>query len=121
MVRILGTNLDNKKKVFIALRAIYGIGLAQAIKILSFLKIDPYKKVSNLSDFESISLRNFLEGSNLLLEGNLKRYIHQNIKHLIETSSYRGKRHLKGLPTRGQRTRTNSRTARKFKKALQKK
>jgi len=121
MIRILGTNLDNKKKIFVALKAIYGIGLSQSFKILSLLKINPLKKVTNLDNSEAIALRNFLEGNNLLLEGNLKRYIHQNIKHLIETNSYRGKRHLKGLPTRGQRTRTNSRTVRKFKKIIQKK
>ncbi len=121
MIRILGTNLDNKKKLFIALRAIYGIGLSQAIKILSFLRIDPFKRTAGLTDYESIALRNFIENSNLLLEGNLKRYRYQNIKHLIEINSYRGKRHLKGLPVRGQRTRTNSRTIRKYKKFIQKK
>lgn len=121
MVRILGTNLDSKKKLFIALTAIYGIGLSQAFKILLELKIDPLKKTLNLTDQESINLRTFLEGNTLLLEGNLKRYINQNIKRLIDVNSYRGRRHLSGLPVRGQRTRTNNRTVRKFKNFVKKK
>ncbi len=121
MIRILGTNLDNKKKIFIALTKIYGIGQSQAIKILNQLNINFLTKTENLNESESIKLRNFLENSKLLLEGNLKRFLNQNIKHLIDINSYRGRRHLKGLPTRGQRTRTNNRTARKFKKFTQKK
>lgn len=117
MIRILGTDLENKKKIFIALTSIYGIGLSRSLKILKELKIDSKKNVENLTEFEAIQLRNLLEeGNNFQLEGNLKRYINQNINRLIEIKSYRGKRHLKKLPVRGQRTRTNSRTVRKLNK-----
>lgn len=117
MIRILGTDLENKKKIFIALTSIYGIGLSRSLKILKDLKIDSKKNVENLTEFEAIQLRNLLEeGNNFQLEGNLKRYINQNINRLIEIKSYRGKRHLKKLPVRGQRTRTNSRTVRKLNK-----
>lgn len=117
MIRILGTDLENKKKIFIALTSIYGIGLSRSLKILKELKIDSKKNVENLTEFEAIQLRSLLEeGNNFQLEGNLKRYINQNINRLIEIKSYRGKRHLKKLPVRGQRTRTNSRTVRKLNK-----
>lgn len=117
MIRILGTDLENKKKIFIALTSIYGIGLSRSLKILKNLKIDLKKNVENLTEFEAIKLRNLLEeGNNFQLEGNLKRYINQNISRLIEIKCYRGKRHLKKLPVRGQRTRTNSRTVRKLNK-----
>lgn len=117
MIRILGTDLENKKKIFIALTSIYGIGLSRSLKILKDLEINSKKNVENLTEFEAIQLRNLLEeGNNFQLEGNLKRYINQNINRLIEIKSYRGKRHLKKLPVRGQRTRTNSRTVRKLNK-----
>ena len=117
MIRLLGTNLNNKKKIFIALTSIYGIGLSKSLKILNYLQINPQKNVEFLTEFENIQLRNFLEeGNNLLLEGNLKRYINQNINRLIEINSYRGRRHFKSLPVRGQRTRTNNRTIRKLNK-----
>lgn len=113
MIRILGNNLNNKKKIYIALTAIYGIGINTANKILLQLNINPYLKVSDLTEEHISLIRDFLEKSNLKLEGDLKRMINLNIKHLIEINSYRGKRHLKGLPVNGQRTRTNSRTSRK--------
>ena len=117
MIRILGTNLEKKKKIFIALTSIYGIGLSRSFNILKELNIDSKKKVENLTESEAIYLRNFLEeGNNFKLEGNLRRYINQNINHLIEINSYRGRRHLKNLPVRGQRTRTNNRTVRKLNK-----
>jgi small subunit ribosomal protein S13 len=113
MVRFLGNNLNNKKKIYLALTAIYGVGIATASKILKTLNINPDLKVSNLTEQNISNLRDMLEASHFQLEGDLKRMISLNIKHLIEINSFKGKRHLKGLPARGQRTRTNNRTSRK--------
>jgi small subunit ribosomal protein S13 len=113
MVRILGNNLSNRKKIFIALTSIYGIGISTSKKILSQLEINPNIKVAELGEINISKLRDLLESDQFKLEGNLKRVISLNIKRLIEISSFRGKRHLKGLPVRGQRTRTNNRTSRR--------
>jgi len=113
MVRLLGNNLSNKKKIFIALTSIYGIGISKALKILNILAINQNKKVADLNDKETSALRDMLESEISKYEGNLKLQISLNIKHLIDINCNRGKRHLKGLPVRGQRTRTNSRTARR--------
>jgi small subunit ribosomal protein S13 len=112
MVRILGTNLVNKKKIYIALTSIYGIGLAKAKEILRKLNINLELKPSELTDLQISALRDLLESEIYCLEGNLRRVINLNIKRLVDINSFRGKRHLKGLPCRGQRTRTNSRTSR---------
>ncbi len=113
MVRILGNNLPSKKKVYIALTVIYGIGVSSSLKILKDLNINPNIKVNELADHDISSLRDYLEIYPIKLEGDLKRYIKGNIKRLIDIQSYRGRRHLKGLPVRGQRTKTNSRTCRR--------
>jgi small subunit ribosomal protein S13 len=113
MVRVLGINLVNKKKIYLALTSIYGIGISRSLEILKKISIDPNTKVYNLNDNKVSLLRNILESDNFKLEGNLKRFISLNIKRLIDIQSFRGKRHLKGLPLRGQRTRTNSRTSRR--------
>ncbi len=113
MVRILGINLLNKKKVYIALTSIYGIGIPTSKKILKELNIDENKKVSELTEKDVSLLRDLLESDAYKVEGDLRRLISQNIKRLIEISSIRGRRHSKYLPVRGQRTRTNSRTARR--------
>lgn len=113
MVRFLGNTLPNKKAISIALTNIYGIGNSLALKVLTDLKIDPLKKVSALTEFEIANLRDYLETSSLKLEGNLRRTIYTNIKRLIDIKSFRGRRLLKGLPVRGQRTRTNNRTSRR--------
>lgn len=114
LIRILGNTLDSRKKVYIALTRIYGIGIPRSKSILKSLNISPDVKVSDLTNENVSSLRDLLENETFQLEGNLKRLLKQNINRLIEIGSYRGKRHLKGLPTRGQRTRTNSRTSRKL-------
>jgi small subunit ribosomal protein S13 len=114
MVRILGINLSNKKKISIALTAIYGIGIPRSNKILHQLNIDPNSKVSELTDKNILELRTLLETDEYKLEGDLRRLISLNIKRLIDINSFRGRRHLKGLPVRGQRTRTNNRTSRKL-------
>lgn len=113
MVRILGNNLSNKKKIYIALTSIYGIGIPTSKKILRQLSINPETKVSELTEGNVSSLRDTLETEEFKLEGDLKRLISLNIKRLIDISSFRGRRHLKGLPVRGQRTRTNNRTSRR--------
>jgi small subunit ribosomal protein S13 len=113
MVRILGNNLSNKKKIYIALTCIYGIGIPTAKRILAQLNIDPNVKVSELTELNVSALRDILETDEFKLEGDLKRLISLNIKRLIDINSFRGRRHLKGLPVRGQRTRTNNRTSRR--------
>jgi len=114
MVRILGNNLSNKKKIYIALTCIYGIGISTSKKLLSQLNINPETKVSDLTEVNVSSLRDYLETEEFKLEGDLKRMISLNIKRLIDINSFRGRRHLKGLPVRGQRTRTNNRTSRRL-------
>ncbi len=115
MIRILGNNLPAKKKIFIALTSIYGVGLSKSFYILNKLGIDSQKKCGNLLGPESIKLRTFFEQNGENFEGSLKRLVAQNIQRLIQINCYRGKRHLKGLPVRGQRTRANSKTSRKKK------
>lgn len=121
MVRILGNNLSNRKKIYIALTCIYGIGISTSKKMLKQLNINPDIKTSELTETNISELRDFLETEELKLEGNLKRIINLNINRLIQINSYRGKRHLKGLPVRGQRTRTNNRTSRRQSTFLRKK
>ena len=113
MVRILGNNLSNKKKIYVALTCIYGIGISTSKQVLKRLQIDPDMKVSELNEENISALREILETEEFKLEGDLKRLTSLNIKRLIEINSFRGKRHLKGLPVRGQRTRTNNRTSRR--------
>jgi small subunit ribosomal protein S13 len=113
MVRILGNNLANKKKIYIALTCIYGIGIPTSKKVLKELNIDPNIKVSELNETNISALRDILETEEFKLEGDLKRLVSLNIKRLIDINSFRGRRHLKGLPVRGQRTRTNNRTSRR--------
>ncbi len=116
MVRLLGNLLPQKKKLYIALTAIYGIGIATSKKILLQLKLDSNLKVSELNERNISDLRDYFENQQLKVEGDLRRLINLNIKRLIEINSIRGRRHLKGLPVRGQRTRTNNRTCRKISK-----
>ena len=112
-MRILGNNLSNKKKIYIALTCIYGIGIPTSKKLLTKLNIDWNSKLADLTERNLSDLRDSVESEDLKLEGDLKLLISMNIKRLIEIQSFRGKRHLKGLPVRGQRTRTNNRTSRR--------
>ena len=114
MVRILGNNLSNRKKIYIALTAIYGIGIPTSKAILTTLDINTEIKVSDLTEKDISAIRDHLEAGNYQLEGDLKRLISLNIKRLVEINSVRGRRHIKGLPVRGQRTRTNNRTSRRL-------
>jgi small subunit ribosomal protein S13 len=114
MARILGNNLSNKKQIAFALTIIYGIGRATSLKILQKLNINPHQKVSELTEANFSSLRDLLEKEEWKVEGELKRMVQSNIRRLIDINCYRGRRHLRGLPVRGQRTRTNARTCRKY-------
>lgn len=109
MVRIAGVEIKNEKRLMFALPKIYGIGRSLAKKICEELNIDPMKKTKELSSEELGKLEKYIN-ENLKVEGELKREIQANIKRLIEIQCYRGIRHLKKLPVRGQRTRTNART-----------
>lgn len=111
MARIAGVNIPSEKRVEIALTYIYGIGLTLSQKILKQLAIDPNTRVKNLQIDDVNRLRRMVEDT-YKVEGDLKREILTNIKRLREINSYRGSRHAKHLPVRGQRTKTNTRTVR---------
>nr|BBH43085.1 ribosomal protein S13 [Spumella sp. NIES-1846] len=118
--KILGVNLKNNKQIWIALTQIFGIGKTTSLKILKTLKINSTLKVEVLSIKNYLSLVKFLETKNYILEGNLKRLIYLHIQNLIDIKSYRGIRHEKNLPVRGQRTRTNAKTQKKLRKSKKK-
>lgn len=109
MVRIVGIELPDNKRLVFALPKIYGIGFSLAKKICQETKVDPLKKVSELTPEELSRIEKFIE-ENFKVEGDLRREIQANIKRLIEINCYRGVRHVKKLPVRGQRTRSNART-----------
>ncbi len=109
MARIAGVDLPKNKKVLFGLQYIFGIGPTSSAEILTKSKVDPQKKVSELTDEEVAEIRAVLT-SDYKVEGALRSEVQQNIKRLMDIGSYRGIRHRKSLPVRGQRTRTNSRT-----------
>ena len=109
MARIAGVDIPNEKRVEVALTYIYGIGPATARKILATTKVDPNKRVKALTDEEAAWLRNEIE-SRYRVEGALHTEVGMNIKRLMDIGCYRGLRHRRNLPVRGQRTRTNART-----------
>ena len=109
MARIAGVNIPTGKRIPIALTYIHGIGPSVALKIVEALNIDPTRRVNELSDDELVSIREFIDG-NLTVEGDLRREVQMNIKQMMDIGSYRGLRHRRGLPVRGQRTHTNART-----------
>lgn len=111
MARIAGVNLPNDKRAVIGLTYIRGVGKKRASKILTDTQIDPSKRIKDLSDQEVNALREVIE-KNYTVEGELRSEIMMNIKRLREISAYRGVRHARRLPVRGQRTKTNSRTIR---------
>jgi len=108
MARIAGVNIHPNKQVFIGLTAIFGVGRSQSLKICAEHNIEPSTKVSDLTESELSRIRAALDG--MLLEGDLRREISMNIKRLRDLKTYRGTRHRKGLPCRGQRTKTNAKT-----------
>jgi small subunit ribosomal protein S13 len=109
MARIAGVDLPRNKRAFIALTYIYGIGQSRATRILDEAKVDAMKKVQDLGEDEVNRIRQVIEGEGLV-EGDLRKEISMSIKRLIEIGSYRGFRHRRNLPVRGQRTHTNART-----------
>jgi len=110
MPRILGVDIPKEKRIEISLMYLYGIGRALSNKILKETGIDPNKRAKDLSDVEISHIVTNMQKSGYRVEGDLRRDISQNIKRLVDIGSWRGLRHKKGLPVRGQRTRTNART-----------
>jgi small subunit ribosomal protein S13 len=117
MARIAGVDLPRDRKIEYALPVIYGIGLSTARKILQKTGVDPNKRVRELTEEEVAKLRDEIE-RNYTIEGDLRRQEQMNIRRLIEIGCYRGLRHRRGLPVRGQRTRTNARTRKGPKKTV---
>ena len=115
MARIAGINIPNHQHAGIALTAIYGIGRSRAQAICIAAGIEPKRKIKDLTDAETERLREGI--TRLAVEGDLRREVQMSIKRLIDLSCYRGSRHRKGLPVRGQRTRTNARTRKGPRKA----
>jgi small subunit ribosomal protein S13 len=109
MARIAGVNLPNEKRIDAALPYIYGVGWPLSVKILKATQIDPATRTKDLTEADLNKLREYIEKS-FKVEGSLRQQVVMNIKRLKEIGSYRGLRHIKGLPVRGQRTKTNSRT-----------
>ena len=109
MPRILGVDIPGKKQIQYSLRYIYGVGPAVAERVCEQAKIDPAKKADALSDEELARIINVIQNG-FRVEGDLRREVSQNIRRLISIGSYRGTRHKRGLPVRGQRTSTNART-----------
>jgi small subunit ribosomal protein S13 len=116
VARIAGVDLPRDKRVEIALTYIYGIGLSRSKEILNKAGVDPDIRVKDLSDTDVSALRTTIDGYQV--EGDLRRWETMNIKRLMDIGCYRGRRHRLGLPVRGQRTRTNSRTRRGAKRTV---
>ena len=119
MARISGVDLPNNKRIEIALTYIYGIGRTSATKIIEKIKIDPDLRAKNLSDEQISQIRGVIE-SDYMVEGDLRRETNLNIKRLMDLGNYRGLRHRRGLPVRGQRTKTNARTRKGPRKPIRK-
>lgn len=109
MARLAGVDIPREKRVVIALTYIYGVGKTRADKTLADTGISPETRVKDLSDTELVQLRDYIEG-NFKVEGDLRREVAADIRRKVEIGSYEGIRHRRGLPVRGQRTKTNART-----------
>ena len=117
MARIEGVDLPRDKRVEISLRYLYGIGPTNARQILAATKVNPDIRVKDLTEADQTALRDYI-GQHYAVEGDLRREVQLNIKRLIEIGSYRGLRHRRNLPVRGQRSRTNARTRKGTKKTV---
>ena len=109
MARIAGVNLPTNKRVVIALQYIHGIGQQKAKEIMEKINLPPERRVSQLTDAEVLQIREMID-RDYMVEGDLRREVSLNIKRLMDLGCYRGLRHRRGLPVRGQRTHTNART-----------
>ena len=110
MARISGVDLPREKRIEIGLTYIYGIGRSTADQILAATGINPDTRVKDLTADEEALIRDYIDKNNIMVEGDLRRNVALDIKRLVEVQCYRGVRHRKGLPVRGQRTKTNART-----------
>ena len=118
MARIAGVDLPREKRVEVGLTYIYGIGPSTAKKILAATNIDPDTRVKDLTAEQEGLIREYLDKNNVIVEGDLRRNVALDIKRLTEIGCYRGMRHRKGLPVRGQRSKTNARTRKGPKKTI---
>ncbi|MBD5112824.1 MAG: 30S ribosomal protein S13 [Ruminococcaceae bacterium] len=118
MARIAGVDLPKEKRVEIGLTYVYGIGRKSANDILAKAGINPDTRVKDLTDDEEAKIRDVIDKDGYVVEGDLRRMVALNIKRLVEINCYRGTRHRKGLPVRGQRTKTNARTRKGPKKTI---
>ncbi len=109
MARLVGVDLPRNKRIEIGLTYIYGIGLTTSKQVLAATGINPDTRTDDLTEEELVKLRDYIQ-ANLTVEGDLHREVSQNVKRLMEIGCYRGLRHRRGLPVRGQRTHTNART-----------
>lgn len=110
MARIAGVDLPREKRVEVGLTYVYGIGHSTAVKVLKEANVNPDTRVRDLTDDEVSKIREAIDKTHTVVEGDLRREIALNIKRLMEVGCYRGIRHRKGLPVRGQKTKTNART-----------
>ena len=110
MARIAGIDLPREKRIEVALTYIYGIGAPMARRLLTFAQVDPNTRVKAMSEEDEKKLRDAIDSLQLRVEGDLRREVQGNIKRLMDIGCYRGLRHRRGLPVRGQRTKTNART-----------
>ena len=117
MARISGVDIPDEKKLGFALRNIYGIGATRAREVVKKSQIEPERRVRELSESEITRLREIID-RDYLVEGDLRREVRQSIQRLIDINCYRGQRHRRNLPARGQRTRTNARTRRGVRKTV---
>ena len=118
MARISGVDLPREKRVEIGLTYIYGIGLATSQKLLAAAGVNPDTRVKDLTDDEVQAIRDQIEAHQIVVEGDLRRAVSMDVKRLIDIGCYRGVRHRKGLPVRGQSTKTNARTRKGAKKTV---
>ena len=121
MARISGVDLPREKRVEVGLTYIYGIGLSTSQKLLKEAEVNPDTRVKDLTEEQVQAIRKAIDANHLLLEGDLRREVALNIKRLTEIGCYRGLRHRRGLPVRGQRTKTNARTRKGPRKLVSKK
>ena len=117
MARIAGVNIPTQKRIEVALTSIYGIGRTSAKQICNRVRVPPERRVHELTDEEVAQIRNAVDGD-YQVEGDLRREVSMNIKRLMDLGCYRGLRHRRGLPVRGQRTHTNARTRKGPAKAI---